>query len=145
MVEIWLTESYYSDYQKRKGTLFSVGERVKLFALTQELQRGWPKCASDPHTPPEVGMRAKLYYVKCDFAQPKAIFRVAFGFQSVPGTEGRLVALTCRTKEELARGSTGGTLGWYRHMDTTGRARWTDYLRGRIRHWRIYKSDGTAG
>lgn len=143
MVEIWLTEPYYREYQKRKGTLFSEAEKVKLYALTQELQRGWPRCATDPQTPPEVGTGSKLYYVKCDFTQPRATFRVAFGFQPMTGSQGRLVALTARTKEELAQGAKDGTRAWYDHMATVGRSRWTDYQRGHIRFWRIYRVDGS--
>ena len=145
MVEIWLTEPYYREYQKRKGTLFSETEKTKLFDVTQELQRNWPRCATDPQTPPEVGTSSKLYYMKCDLTQPRATFRVAFGLHPVDGTEGRLVALTCRTKEELARGAMTGTRAWYDHMATVGRSRWTDYLRGHIRFWRIYRSDGSPG
>lgn len=145
MVEIWLVGPYYSEYQKRKGWLFNDNEKGKLFALTQELQRNWPRCSSDRQTPPEVGMQSKLYYVKCDFVQPKAIFRIAFGFHPIPGTEGRIVALTCRTKEELAQGAQDGTMAWYQHMTTVGRARWSDYQRGFITAWRIYKTDGSPG
>jgi hypothetical protein len=145
VVEIWLTEPYFREYQKRKGWLFDEREKMKLFDVTQELQRNWPKCATDPQIPPEVGTGSGLYYIKCDFAQPKAIFRVAFGFQNVQGSQGRIVALTCRTKEELAQGSKDGNKAWYQHMATVGRARWSDYLRGHSRFFRIYKNDGTAG
>ena len=145
MVEIWLTKPYFHEYQKRKGWLFAENEKGKLFDLTQELQRNWPRCTTDPQTPPEVGTQSKLHYVKCDFAQPKAIFRIAFGFEPIAGTAGRIVALTCRTKEELASGSQDGTAGWYDHMATVGRSRWTDYQRGRTVFWRIYKADGNPG
>ena len=144
MVEIWLTEPYYQEYQKRKETLFSEAEKVKLFTLTQELQHNWPRCATDPQTLPEVGTGSKLYYVKCGFTQPRATFRVAFGFRPRAGSDGLLIALTCRTKEELAQGSKGGTQAWYDHMATVGRSRWTDYQRGHIRFWKIYRSDGSS-
>ncbi len=145
MVEIWLTEPYYREYQKRKGWLFDENEKAKLFALTQELQKNWPGCATSPQIPPEVGTQSKLYYVKCDFTQPKAIFRVAFGLHTTTPTESRLVALTCRTKEELAQGAKNGNAAWYDHMAKVGRQRWSDYQRGFIASWRIYKSDGTPG
>ncbi len=145
MIEIWLTEPYYRDYRKRKGWLFDESEKYKLFDLTQTLQRNWPKCATDPSIPPELGTGSRLYYLKCDFTLQQATFRVAFGYHDIPGTQGRLVALTCRTKEELSRGSQNGTAAWYDHIATVGRARWRDYHTGHIAAWRIYRSDGTTG
>ena len=132
MVEIWLTEPYYREYRQRKGLLFYQTEKGELFSVTQELQKNWPKCATDPFTPPEVGTKAGLYYIKCDFSKSKAIFRVAFGHETVVGNLQRLVALTCRTKQELASGSQTGTEGWYKHMATVGRMRWAEYQRGFI-------------
>lgn len=138
MVEIWLTEPYYREYRQRKGTLFYETEKSDLFMVTQALQKNWPRCATDPTMPPEVGTHAGLYYTKCDFPKSKAIFRVAFGHEMVFVKQERLVALTCRTKQELAQGSKTGTEGWYKHMATLGRARWADYQRGFISAWRIY-------
>jgi hypothetical protein len=143
VVEIWLTEPYYREYQKRKGSVFAESEKSKLFVLTQELQKNWPRCVTDPQVPPEVGTTARLYYVKCDFIQIQATFRIAFGFQSMSGGKGQLVALTCRTKEELAKGSKDGTRAWHDHMATIGRSRWADYQRRHIRFWRIYREDGS--
>ncbi len=138
MIEIWLTEPYYREYRQRKGTLFYDSEKGELFRVTQELQKNWPKCATDRNIPPEVGTHAGLYYLKCDFPKSKAIFRVAFGHEPVIGKIERLVALTCRTKQELARGSKSGTEAWHKQMATIGRARWSDYQRGFIPAWRIY-------
>ena len=118
--------------------MFHESEKTELFALTQELQKNWPKCATDPNTPPEVGTNAKLYYVKCDFSKSKAVFRIAFGCENRDDGTKRLVALTARTKQELAQGSKTGTQAWYQHMATIGRQHWTDYRRGLIRAWKIY-------
>ncbi len=138
MVEIWLTEAYYKDYRKRKGVLFHEDEKTELFDLTQELQKNWPTCAPDPNAPPEVGTRAKLYYVKCDYPKSKAVLRVAFGCDSRKNGVTKLVALTIRTKQELSSGSKTGTQGWYDHMETVGLQRWLDYLRGITLAWKIY-------
>ena len=138
MTEIWLTEAYYREYRQRKGTLFHDSEKGELFEMTQTLQKNWPRCATDRNAAPEVGMNAGLYYAKCDFSKSKAIFRIAFGHEAIFGNLQRLVALTCRTKQELAHGSETGTKAWYRHMATIGRARWADYQRGFIAAWRIY-------
>jgi hypothetical protein len=138
VVQIWLTEPYYRGYRKRKGIVFHENEKTKLFAVTQELQRNWPRCATDPRVPPEVGTCARLYYIKCDFSKSKAVARVAFGCDSREHAEPRLVALTIRTKQELASGSKTGTAAWYEHVETVGLQRWLDYLRGRVQAWRIY-------
>lgn len=138
MIQIWLTEPYYKDYRNRKGVVFHEDEKSELFAVTQELQRNWPRCATNPKVPPEVGTCARLYYIKCDFSKPKAIVRVAFGCDSREHGKARLVALTIRTKQELASGSKTGTVAWYEHMETVALQRWLDYLRGRARAWRIY-------
>jgi hypothetical protein len=102
-VEIWLTEPYFREYQGRKNVLFNEDEKYVLFEVTQELQRNWPKCATDPQTPPEVGTCARLHYIKCNF-QSGAVFRVCFFSESLENnTVVRLVALTARTKQELAK------------------------------------------
>jgi hypothetical protein len=138
VVEIWLTEAYYKDYRKRKGILFHEHEKIQLFALAQELQQNWPTCATDSKTPPEVGTRTKLYYVKCDCPKSKAVLRVAFGCDSRNQGMIRLIALTIRSKQELASGSKSGTQGWYEHMETVGLQRWFDYLRGIASAWKVY-------
>jgi hypothetical protein len=138
VAEIWLSEPYYREYRDRKGVLFLEVEKTELFKVTQELHGNWPKCATDRNTPPEVGMKAGLFYTKCDFTQSKAVLRVAFGCHTMPDKSVRLVALTARTKQEVSKGAQNGTQGWYRHMSTTGLARWNDYHRGLLAVWQIY-------
>ena len=137
-VEIWLSELYYREYRDRKGVLFFEDEKTELFMVTQALQQNWPKCTTDRSTPPEVGMKAGLYYTKCDFSKSKAVLRVAFGCHTLPDKTVRLVALTTRTKQEVSQGAHGGTQGWYSHMSKIGLARWFDYQRGKLVAWKIY-------
>lgn len=137
MVEIWLTENYYREYRKRRGVLFNKNERFKLFDITKTLQMNWPKCATSNQIPPEVGTKGELYYIKCDFNSPKAIFRVCFCLDN-RYKDMRLVALSCRTKEELAQGSKDGTRAWYLHMRTVGEDRRDSYLRDQLSCWKIY-------
>lgn len=137
-VEIWLTEPYFREYQDRKGVLFNEEEKYLLFELTQALQRNWPVCAIDPNTPPEVGTCARLYYIKCNF-NSGAVFRVCFLSESLEGNSViRLVALTARTKQELASGSKSGTVGWYDHIETIGLKNKIRYLNKQVRAWKIY-------
>ena len=137
-VEIWLTETYYRDYRNRKGVLFEEEEKFLLFYVTQELQRNWPRCAIDFSIPPEVGTCARLYYIKCNFPSG-AVFRVGFGCESLNGnTIVRLVALTARTKQELAKGMQDGSQAWYRHLETIGLRNWVRYQNKQMSVWRIY-------
>ncbi len=134
-VEIWLTASYYKEYRHRKGVVFSENEKFHLFRITQSLQQNWPKCTRFP--PPEVVKHASLYYVKCDFPSG-AVLRVAFGCEYCSDGILRLVALTTRTKQELAQGSKSGTDAWYKHISTKGLSKWNDYKRGIEPTWKIY-------
>lgn len=135
MNEVWLTEKYYREFHQRKGTNFLDSEAGQLYGLTQELQRNWPKCLSQV-VPPEIGTKHGLHYLKCDFPSG-AVFRVAFGVHQFKGVT-RIVAVTCRTKQELAKGNKSADLEWYRHMGAVGRDCWNDYLRGTIKAWKIY-------
>ena len=133
MVEIWLTEPYYEDFTERKGILFNSSEAKEVYATTQLLQQRWPSCIGNP--PPEIGARAKLFYMKFDWQSCR--LRICFGARTENGVQ-KIVALTCRTKQELSKGSSNGTQEWYRHMSTVGVDRWDDYQRNLIRRWRIY-------
>jgi hypothetical protein len=133
LVEIWLSEPYYADFVARKNVLFTSLEAIEVYAVTQLLQQRWPRCIGNP--PPEVGSKSKLFYVKYDW--PSCRLRICFGARTEKGVQ-KIIALTCRTKQELSRGSSNGTQEWYRHMGTIGVDRWDDYQRHFIKSWRIY-------
>lgn len=133
MVEIWLCEPYYGDFVARRGVLFSDEEAQDIYVTTQLLQKRWPGCIGNP--PPEIGARSKLFYMKFDWAICR--LRICFGARTESGVQ-KIVALTCRTKQELSKGGSNGTQEWYRHMATVGLDRWDDYRRNLIRSWRIY-------
>lgn len=140
MTEVRITELYYEEFHKRKEVLFDYEDAIEVYKATQELHRNWPKCATDPNTPPEVGMNNGLYYIKFKFKSAgRAQFRICFG---VLTNQARgiveIVALTCRTKQELSGGSTNGGVAWYAHMDTIGKSRWNQYRRGQLTNWKVY-------
>jgi hypothetical protein len=137
--EVRIIDLYYSEFHKRKGIYFDDAEAVDVYKATQELQQNWNKCVTDPNTPPEVGMNGSLYYLKFNFnSAGKAKLRICFGVHTNSAGVVEIVALTCRTKQELAGGSTSGNKAWYKHMDTIGKARWNDYRRGTLSNWKIY-------
>lgn len=133
MVEIWLSEKYYEEFHKRKDSLFSTDEATDVYKKTQLLQTNWPKCMKQP--PPEVGGRSGLHYMKFDW--PTCRLRICFGARRENGVD-KIIALTCRTKQELSKGSSDGTKEWYRHIDTIGVDLWDDYRRGLLKTWKIY-------
>jgi len=134
-VEIWLTEPYYNDFHSRKGSLFDDSEAIDVYVLTQLLQQNWPQCLQSPGVPPEVGTKSGIHYVKLDW--PTCRLRIAFGARQEQGVH-KIVALSCRTKQELSKGSSNGTQEWYKHMATHGLGVWDDYRRGIIQSWKIY-------
>lgn len=137
--EVRLTEHYYDEFHKRKGVLFDDTDAIEVYKATQELQQNWPKCATDDNTPPEVGMNNGLYYIKFKFQSiGRAQLRICFGVLTNKSGNVEIVALTCRTKQELSGGSKDGTVAWYKHMDTVGKARWNQYRRGLLKNWKIY-------
>lgn len=139
MPEIRLTENYYKEFHKRKGIYFSNAEAIEIYKATQELQKNWPSCATEVNTPPEIGMHEGLYYLKFNFnSAGKAKFRVCFGVWTNYQGRVEIVALTCRTKQELSGGNTSGTYAWKKHMSTFGKAKWNEYRRNQLRSWRIY-------
>lgn len=133
MAEIWLTERYYEEFHERKGSLFSPLNALDVYKQTQILQRKWPGCIDAP--PPEIGIKSGLFYVKNNW--PGCTLRICFGALTENG-EQKLIALTCRTKQELSKGSSNGTTEWYKHMAMVGVDRWDDYRRGFLRSWKIY-------
>ena len=132
-VEIWLTEHYFKEFQDRKGVLFTKDEATDVYIKTQELQSNWPRCLQTP--PPEVGTRSGVHYFK--FNWPKCRLRICFGARRESGID-KVIALTCRTKQELSKGSSNGTREWNLHMDTEGVDLWDSYRRGFLRAWKIY-------
>lgn len=131
--EVWLTEKYYEEFHERKDSLFSDTEAVDVYTQTQLLQQKWPGCIGNP--PPEIGSKHGLFYVKNDW--PGCTLRICFGARTENGIA-KIVALTCRTKQELSKGNSGGTSEWYKHMATVGVDRWDDYRRGILKSWKIY-------
>jgi hypothetical protein len=139
VTEIRILEFYYSEFHCRKGVLFDDADAIEVYKSTQEFQKNWPKCATDPSTPPEVGMRNGLYYTKFKFLSAgRAQFRICFGVQTNPSNNVEIVALTCRTRQELSGGNTNGDVAWYSHMDTIGKSRWNQYRKGLLTNWKIY-------
>lgn len=140
MTEVRIVEAYYDEFHKRKDVYFDATEAVEVYKATQLLLQNWPQCATNPNTEPEVGKRGQLYYLKFNFnSAGKAKFRICFGvWTNVTTKNVEIVALTCRTKQELSGGSTTGTRAWNAHMDTVGKSRWDDYRRGLLTNWKIY-------
>lgn len=132
-VEIWLTDKYYEDFQERKDSLFSSIQAVDVYKQTQLLMQNWPTCMKIP--PPEVGTKYTIFYVKNDW--PGCTLRICFGAVKENNID-KIVALTCRTKQELSKGSSNGTVEWYNHMATFGFDRWDSYKRGKLKSWKIY-------
>lgn len=132
MAEVWLTKPYYEEFHERKDNLFSEADAEDVYAQTRLLQRRWPGCIGDP--PPEIGCKFGLFYVKNDW--PGCRLRICFGARTEAGAQ-RIVALTCRTKQEISKGAANGTAEWYRHMATVGVDRWDDYRRGFLKSWKI--------
>lgn len=133
MVEIWLTEPYFKDFASRRGVLFRDEEAKEIYAGTQLLQEKWPGCIHNP--PPEVGSKSKLFYMKYNWSSCK--LRICFGAHTEKRVQ-KLIALTCRTKQELSKGGSNGTQEWYRHMASVGVDRWDDYQRNLVVSWKIY-------
>lgn len=131
--EIWLTEKYYEEFHRRLGHLFTEDEALDVYKGTQELMNKWPNWHNNP--PPEVGQKKRLFYVKYDW--PNCRLRICFGAETVGGTS-RLLILTCRTKQELSKGTADGTANWYDHMATQGERIWDQYRRGTQVCWKIY-------
>lgn len=131
--EIWLTEFYYKEFHQRKDSLFSDAEAVEVYKQTQELQQKWPAILKTPT--PWLGNKHGLFYTKHDW--PNCRLRICFGAMKIGGTD-RIVALTCRTKQELSKGSSNGTTEWYRHMAQVGLDEWDSYQRGLSKFWKIY-------
>ncbi len=131
--EVWLIEKYYEEFHSRKDSYFSAVEAVEVYKQTQLLQQRWPGCIGNP--PPEIGNKHGLFYIKHNW--PTCRLRICFGALTDKGTV-KVVALTCRTKQELSKGGSNGTVEWYRHIGFTGLARWDDYRNGFLKTWKIY-------
>lgn len=138
-VVIKLTELYYKEFHKRKDTVFSATEAIEVYKATQELQKNWPTCLNSGLIPPDVVKENGLYYVRFNFPPPQSIhLRICFGVQTLANSDIEIVALTCKTKQELAGGSKTGTQGWKQHIATVGKSRWNDYRQNKIKSWIIY-------
>ncbi len=131
--EVWLSESYYKEFHQRKDSLFSDAEAIEVYKRTQELQQKWPGILKTPT--PWLGNKHKLFYTKHDW--PTCRLRICFMATTEDGVD-KIVVLTCRTKQELSKGSSDGTTEWYKHMATVGVDRWDDYRRGLLKTWKIY-------
>ena len=131
--EIWLTEKYYQEFHQRMGSLFSETEAIEVYEQTQLLQQRWPGCIGNP--PPEIGSKFGLFYVKNDW--PGCTLRICFGALTEQNMQ-RIIVLTCRSKQELSKGSSNGTSEWYKHMATVGVDRGDDYRRSLSKSWKIY-------
>jgi hypothetical protein len=127
VTEIWLTEFYFEEFTARRGILFSQDEAIEVYAYTQLLQQRWPGCISSP--PPEIGSKHGLFYSKFDW--PACRLRICWGAQTEDGVQ-KIVALTCRTKQEVSSGSSNGTQEWYRHMRLVGLDQWDSYRWGLV-------------
>jgi hypothetical protein len=139
-VIIKLVESYYRDFHKRKDVYFDGEEAIEIYKATQELQLNWPQCLRNAAIAPDVVRHENdLYYLRFNFAPPQQIkFRICFGVGLLENGDTEIVALTCRTKQELAGGSKTGTNAWKTHMSTVGKARWNEYRRKQTVNWKIY-------
>lgn len=136
---IKLIEPYYKEFHKRKDVYFDFEDAVEIYKTTQELQKNWPSCLRDLTVDPNVVKHDDLYYLKFNFAPPQQIkFRLCFGVRTLDSGDIEIVALTCRTKQELSGGSKTGTDAWKLHMSTIGKARWNEYRRNQVVSWKIY-------
>lgn len=137
-VTITLTEPYYRDFHRRKGSCFDDQEAVEIYKATQELQKNWPYCLGNAQIPPDIVKEDDFYYCRFNFISAQQIkFRVCFRTEQ-KGTDTNIVVLTCRTKQELSGGSKTGTDAWKLHMKTVGKSRWNNYRKNKIRSWKIY-------
>lgn len=139
-VVIKLLEPYYKEFHKRKDVAFDSQEAIQVYVATQELQKNWPNCLGNLQVNPDVVKhQGDLYYLRFNFAPPQQIkFRVCFGVRTLDNGDIEIVALTCRTKQELSGGSQTGTQAWKKHMSTVGKARWNDYRNKKLKSWKIY-------
>lgn len=139
MKEVRLTKLYYEDFHRRKGVLFEEVEAFEVYEATQTLLQNWPGCAIHAEIPPAVGTSEGLYYLKFNFnSAGKSKLRICFGVWTNSFGIVEIVALSCRTKQELSGGSLSGTQAWRKHMRTIGKARWSDYRKNKLQSWKIY-------
>lgn len=139
-ITIKLIEAYYKEFHKRKDVYFDDQEAIEIYKATQELQKNWPHCLGNAQVAPDVVKHdGDLYYLRFNFAPPQQIkFRICFGVRRLDNGDIEIVALTCRTKQELSGGSKTGTEAWKLHMSTVGKARWNEYRRNQGVNWKIY-------
>ena len=139
-VVIKILEAYYKEFHKRKDSAFDSQEAINVYKATQELQQNWPSCLGNTLVDPDVVKhKGDLYYLRFNFAPPQQIkFRICFGVRSLDNGDIEIVALTCRTKQELSGGSKNGTQVWKDHMSSVGKARWNDYRKNQVKSWTIY-------
>jgi len=132
-----LIEPYYKEFHKRKDVAFDAQEAIDVYKATQELQ---PNCLGTSQVDPDVVKhKGDLYYLRFNFAPPQQIkFRICFGVRTLDNGDIEIVALTCRTKQELSGGSKNGTQAWKAHMSSVGKARWNDYRNNKVKSWTIY-------
>ncbi len=136
---IFITEPYYKEFHKRKGSYFDDTDAIEIYKATQELRDNWPACLNNVQVLPDVVKEGVFYYLRFNFLPPQQIkFRICFGVEKNDNGDVDIVGLTCRTKQELARGGQAGTQGWKKHMKTVGKSRWNEYRRKQIRSWQIY-------
>ena len=137
---IKLIEPYYKEFHKRKDVYFDDQEAFEIYKATQELQQNWPYCLSGATVPPDVVKHdGDLYYLRFNFAPPQQIkFRICFGVRTLDSGYTEIVALTCRSKQELSGGSKTGTDAWKLHMSSVGKSRWNEYRRNQVVGWKIY-------
>ena len=138
-VIIKLTGPYYREFHKRKDSIFSNQEAIEVYKATQKLQQSWPNCLNNKQVTPDVVKKGSLYYMRFNFAPPQQIkFRIGFGVRTLLNSNIEIVALTCKTKQELSSGGKSGTDAWEKHLSTIGKTRWFDYRKGFITSCRIY-------
>ena len=137
---IKLIEPYYKEFHKRKDSAFNAQEAIDVYKATQELQQNWPSCLGTSQVNPNVVKhKGDLYYLRFNFAPPQQIkFRICFGVRTLDNRDIEIVALACRTKQELSGGSKSGTQAWKDYMSSVGKARWNDYRNNKVKSWTIY-------
>ena len=137
---IKLTQLYYKEFHRRKDVYFDDEEAVEIYKATQELQQNWPQCLRDTTVSPDIVKHdGDLYYLRFNFDPPQQIkFRICFGVQTEDNGDTEIVALTCRSKQELSCENKTGTDAWKIHISTVGKARWNEYRRNQIVSWNIY-------